>query len=232
MLTSFHEEVEKFRVWALNYPLEERSGEWECDYEGWRELSRSFTAYLDSHSPNGVTNQAISDLLYAIARDNEMEELISELVERPRWFSLLLPGVVEWDEPDAKGTFAVALGSNVLPFAETERALLTLVDDQHEYVSRRALQSLGRIGSNHAEDLCERAWETNHEYQRIMALWVLKEIGSSKLGAYLARAKEDGREYLVCNAIEIETHDCPPQPTGQKQPFCPSAVIRPPAHDH
>jgi hypothetical protein len=57
MLSSFHEVVEKFRVWASNYPLEERAGEWECDYEGWRGLSRSFIAYLDSHSPDDASEQ-------------------------------------------------------------------------------------------------------------------------------------------------------------------------------
>ena len=90
MVNSFHEEVERFRVWASNYPLEERSGEWECDYEAWRELNRSFIAYLDSHSPDGGINEAISDLVYVIARDNEMEELISELAERPQWFSFFI----------------------------------------------------------------------------------------------------------------------------------------------
>ena len=81
---------------------------------------------------------------------------------------------------------------------------MKLVADQHEYVSRRALQALGRISSPHTERLCERAWDTDHEYQRIMALWVLKEIDSRKLDSYLALARKEGRKYMVSNAIEIE----------------------------
>lgn len=204
MPSSLHREVEKFRAWALNYPVEERSGEWECGYEEWFTLNRSFAAYLDSHSPQEADGHAVSNLIYAVARDNEMEDLVSELAKRPEWLAFLLPYVLECDEPDTRWQFAVTLGDRVLPFIETEGALLRLVEDRHEYVSRMALQALGRIGSTHAESLCERAWATNHEYQIIMALWVLKEIGSPKLGAYLALAKEDGRKYVVSNAVEIE----------------------------
>lgn len=204
MASSFHEEIEKFRVWASNYPLEERSGEWECDYDGWRELTKSFESHLDSHSPDGANDEVVSDLLYVVARDNEMEDLISELVKRPEWFAFVLPYALVCDEPDARWQFAVGLGSGVLPLGQSEQALLRLVKDQNEYVSRKALQALGRIGSSYAESMCERAWETNHEYQRIMALWVLKEIGSPKLDTFLARAREDGREYVVSNATQIE----------------------------
>jgi HEAT repeat protein len=189
----------------LDYPPEERSSaEWECNYEGWQSLNEAFVAYLDAHAFREADDQAISDIIYAVARDNEMEYLVPELANRPGWFAFLLPHVLKCDEPDARWQFAVALGQRALPFAEAEHALLRLVEDQDEYVSRMALQSLGRIGSSHTERLCERAWATNHQYQRIMALWVLKEIGSPKLDAYLALAKRDGRKYVVGNALEIE----------------------------
>lgn len=204
MPSSLHAEVEKFRAWASNYPIEQRSGEWECDYEEWPALSRSFIAYLNSHSPQDANDHAISDLIYAVARDNEMEDMVSELAKRPEWFFFLLPSVLECDEPDARWQFAVTLGTRILPFADTEGALMKLVADQHEYVSRIALQALGRIRSPHTEHLCERAWDTDHEYQRVMALWVLKEIDSPNLDSYLALAKKDGRKYVVSNAIEIE----------------------------
>lgn len=205
MPSSFHAEVEKFRAWASSYQIEQRSGEWECDYEEWPALNRSFIAYLNSHSPQDANDHAISDLIYAVARDNEMEDMVSELAKRPEWFVFLLPFVLECDEPDARWQFAVTLGTRILPFADAEGALMKLVADQNEYVSRMALQALGRIGSPHTEHLCERAWDTDHEYQRVMALWVLKEIDSPNLDSYLALAKKDGRKYVVSNAIEIES---------------------------
>jgi hypothetical protein len=204
VLNSLYIEVEKFRAWASNYPVEHRPGEWECDYAEWPALNRSFVAHLNSHSPRDADDLVVSDLIYAVARDNEMRDLVSEIVERSEWFAYLLPFVLECDEPDARWQFAVALGRRTLPFAVAENALMKLVADDHEYVSRMALQALGRIGSAHTESLCERAWATNHEYQRIMALWVLREIGSSKLSSYLALAKIDHRKYVVSNGLEIE----------------------------
>ena len=85
-----------------------------------------------------------------------------------------------------------------------EDALLQLVEDANEYVSRMALQALGTIRSKHAEALCKQAWDSKHEYQRIMALWVLKEIKSKELNNYLQLAIKDGRKYVVQNANEIK----------------------------
>lgn len=204
MEISLDNEVVRFKMWALTYPSETRSGEWECDYDYWKELYAAFTSFVESNSPDKLSEQDIKNIIYVVARDNEMENLVSELAEKPSWFKVVLPHVLESEESDAKWQFAVALGENILPFAESESALLKLVDDENEYLSRRALQSLGKIGSNKTESLCERAWETNHEYQRIMALWVLKQIHSEKLEKYLSLAKEDGREYVVSNANKIK----------------------------
>jgi HEAT repeat protein len=108
------------------------------------------------------------------------------------------------DDADVRWQFAVQLGLGAFPFVAAETALLKLVQDDHEYVSRMALQALGRIGSTNAEPLCERAWGTGDEYQRIMALWVLKDIKSVKLKEYLSLAKADGRRFVISNAIEVE----------------------------
>ena len=204
MSASLENEIMKFKRWALTYPPDSRSGEWECDYDNWKELYTAFTNYIESNSPDVLQERDIKNIIYAIARDNEMEDLVAELAKNTNWFKKVLPHVLECDEQDAKWQFAVALGGNILPFEESEASLLNLVTDQNEYVSRMALQSLGRIGSSKTESLCIQAWETNHEYQRIMALWVLKEIHSDKLEEYLSLAEEDDRKYVVSNANEIK----------------------------
>lgn len=195
------EELNKFRKWAST--VSGKFGEWECNYERWQEMYSTFISYLQRCSPTQVTKSEISDLIYAIARDNEDERLISLLSERPAWFKALLVHIFDCDEPDAKWQFADVLGNNILQFPETESALLRLINDKNEYVTRRALHSLGKIGSKHAEALCERAWNSDHEYQRMMALTVLKEIGSKKLQKYLVLAEEDGRKYIVLTAEKI-----------------------------
>lgn len=202
---SLAHEVRRFRSWsdALDVPPGERHGEWECDYDDWPELTRAFVEHLDRHDPGCVDGPAVADLVYAVARENETGLLVDELVGRPSWFRALLPHVLVCDEPDARWQVAQALGWRVLPRDETEEALLTLVDDQDEYVSRMALGALGAIGSAHAEARCERAWETGHEYQRIMALSVLAEVRSARLGDYLDRARQDGRAHVVAAAERI-----------------------------
>ncbi len=58
-------------------------GEWECDYEHWNELwtaTEELMARLAHVLPAYETS---SDLLYVIARDNEIERLRDELVKYP-----------------------------------------------------------------------------------------------------------------------------------------------------
>lgn len=204
MSSSLNAEVARFRAWASGYPVEHRTGEWECEYKEWALLNKSFLDYLASHSPRDATNAEIADLLYAIGRDNEMEELIAALAGKRNWFLFLLPHALRVDDADVRWQFAVQLGLAEFPFDAAEQALLQLVQDEHEYVSRMALQALGRIGSSNSENFCESAWATGHEYQRIMALWVLNDIKSPKLTEYLSLARSDGRRFVVSNATEIE----------------------------
>jgi hypothetical protein len=197
-------EIAKFKDWALSYPENTRSGEWECDYHDWTLIYSSFSSFLDENSPATVSDEAIQDLIYIIARDNEMEELISNITQRPVWLELLVSSALFSHECDAQWQFAKALSSPTVLLPGADRALLALFESKNEYVSRMALQALGQRRHPEAEALCGRAWDTGHEYQRIMALWVLKEIGSPQLLQYLQAARADGRKYVVQNAQEIE----------------------------
>tara|TARA_R110002049_G_C8896545_1_gene541202 strand:+ start:57 stop:677 length:621 start_codon:yes stop_codon:yes gene_type:complete len=204
MSSSLKIEIEKFRLWASEYPEDSRSGEWECDYENWSSLVSAFIKFIESKVPSQLTETEIADIIYVIARDNEMEQLVETIALKQDLFQLLIPHVINSTENDAKWQFAVALGKCTLHSAVAEEALLNLVVDTDEYTSRRALQNLGEIGSNQTENYCIKAWETNHEYQRIMALWVLKKIDSKMLTTYLDLALVDGRDFLVQNAKEIK----------------------------
>lgn len=196
--------VNAFRRWASAHPVDERSGEWECDYAKWPEINAAFLTHIKTGSPQASTPGDIADLLYAMGRDNETAYLARELARHEDWFLFLLPYALLVNDPDVKWQFAVQLGVGAFPFVAAESALLILVQDEHEYVRRMALQGLGRMASLHAEPLCARAWDSNHEYQRIMVLWVLKELKSGKLHEYILLAKADGRQFLMRNAVEIE----------------------------
>lgn len=203
-MMTFRQEVEKFKAWAAKYPIEERSGEWECDYAGWDTLYKATLEFLASLSPSNWDGTDVSDLLYVIARDNETENLASEVAKDTNRLLRLSRLVLDSPETDAKWQLAAQLGTLSDQAREAETLLLEFVDDKDEYVSRRALLSLGTLKSPKAEALAERAWSTGHEYQRIAALWVLRELSSDKLPMYIQKALEDGREYVVQNARQVQ----------------------------
>jgi hypothetical protein len=196
-------EVKKFKNWASAYPVQERSGEWEDDYPYWSGLHEAAIAFLAS-SPDEWDEEDIGDLLYAIARDNEIEYLAREVAKSIDTLLKLSELAIGSPERDAKWQLAAQLGDLSSRKQEAEVLLLKLVDDQDEYVSRRALLSLGSLKSSKAEELAERAWKTGDEYQRIAALSVLKDVASSKLPAYIEEALIDGRQYLVHNANKVQ----------------------------
>ncbi|WP_321849540.1 HEAT repeat domain-containing protein [Burkholderia diffusa] len=204
-LNTLHEQVEKFREWAALYPVRQRSVEWECEYGHWEALWDASLAVVDSLAPAAWTATACADLLYAIARDQALEHISSMLWTQPDALLALARASIDASEPNAKWQLAARLGGlgSHAAEAEAEALLLRLVDDEDEYVRRRALLALGALKSTHAEALAERAWHTGHEYQRIAALWVLKNIQSGKLVQYVKLAEADGREYVVRNARDV-----------------------------
>jgi hypothetical protein len=194
------EQVDRFKEWAALYPIQERIGAWECGYEQWRPLWAAAIAVLESLPPDAWTEKCSANVLYAIAHDNEMEWIASQLSGKPDALLKLARLSIDSSEPDAKWQLAVQLGAQATRKAEAETLLLHLVEDDDEYVSRRSLLALGALKSAHAEFLAEKAWLTGHEYQRIAALWVIKVVAPDKLVRYMQLAKEDGRKFVVENA--------------------------------
>lgn len=212
---SLHAEVCKFEEWASTLSPQEPSGEWEYEYERWGELRFTAKAFLASSTPEDWRDEDIADLLYAIARDNEMELLAEEIGKDETTLLALSSHALTSRESDAKWQLEVQLGNVLDNTKEAEAILLKLVRDENEYVSRRSLLCLGKMKSVHAEELAGRAWETGHEYQRIVALWVLKEVSSPRLSDYIAKAMEDGRESVVRRAIEVRGHAQSAQPVSK-----------------
>lgn len=198
-----HAEVARFKEWAAGVPVGTRSGEWECDYLDWKSLWAAAKLLLKTAPMSTWTQVMVEDFLYTLARDNEVEFVADELDGRNETLLWLAAQAIKSGEPDAKWQLAAKLGDLSGCAQEAEALLIDLVQDDDEYVSRRALLALGKLKSGRTEAFAERAWLTGHEYQRIAALWALKDAGSSKLFDYLRKAEEDGREYVVHNANEI-----------------------------
>jgi len=201
--TLLHAEVARFRQWAAGIPIATRSGEWECEYSDWTRLWAAAKLLITTVPVTAWSEGVTEDLLYALARDNEVERIADELESRNKSLLELAARAINSVEADAKWQLAAKLGGLSEQVPTAEALLIHFVQDGNEYVSRRALLALGKLKSDRTETFAEQAWQTGHEYQRIAALWALKDVGSPKLSAYLRKAEEDGREYVVSNAAEI-----------------------------
>lgn len=198
----FRDAAAAFQQWAGCYPLDQRSIEWETDYEAWPELTSAYCALLDACRPDDWDQDLVDQLLYTLARDNECEVLKDELILRPVHLIALAEASTSSCEPDAKWQIADALG-RIGSEHHVEPIIEHLIRDADEYVSRRALAALTRRGGANLDFWAVRAWETGHEYQRMVALEAFAESGSELLATYLDQAQADGRQYLVGLANDL-----------------------------
>ena len=193
-------EVDRFRGWAGNYPPGSRSGEWECDYGHWNDLYAAVLNYVAATPPEAWSDEASQAVLYAIARDNECQHLAHEVrLHHPATLVAVARAALCRGEPDAKWQLADELGHLGGDGGEADRLLLILARDEHEYVRRRALGALARVGSPAVERLALEAWHRPDEHQewaRMMALDCLHRIGSPHLEPLLAEAEWDERQHL------------------------------------
>lgn len=202
-------EIARFRTWAGNDPPATRSqeqqlhhadGEWECDYPHWLELCAAVMDHMAASPLEAWSDEQLQATLYALARDNKDEHLAEETRLRyPATLIALAKAALLGGEFDARWQLADQLGYLDHHLGDVERLLLAFVRDEDEYVRRRALKSLARVGSPAAERLALEAWNRPDEHQewaRMGALDCLRRIGSSHLENLLAEAERDGRQYL------------------------------------
>jgi len=194
------EEVDRFRQWADQYPLDKRSDWWAEEYPAWAQIDAAVLDYALETPPTSWTPEAINDVLYAVARDDERLALASLLCQRaPAFLYRLAEVALDRGERDATWQLAVQLGKSTLPPAGTEKLLLRIASDADEYVRRHALMVLARLGSAATEEIALAAWHQPHENQqwaRMAALWSLHRIQSPRLEELLAQAEIDARPYL------------------------------------
>ncbi|CAN5290199.1 hypothetical protein BH09MYX1_BH09MYX1_53320 [soil metagenome] len=210
----FRDAVACFNVWAGTVPEDRRSGEWECNYGAWGEIQQAWKALLGVLPVARFSSDLVHDAIYAIARDNECQWLARDLSQVGTDGVRLLteaalassPG-----EPDAKWQLAVELGKCSL--AEVEPLLLRLAVDADEYVRRRTLGTLARLGSPHVHALAEQAWEsaaTDMPWTKMNVLWVLPRVGSPRLEARLVEAEASTDELLRGYAARVRSGTADP----------------------
>lgn len=208
VFNNLEEQVDRFRTWADAYLVERRSGEWECDYGKWNLLYDSFAKFLRDCPVAGWDKEVMETVIYIVARDNEVEIMMSELAQDLNRLLAVADACLSSAERDAKWQVAARLGKLSVRPQEAESLLLKFMEDEDEYVRRQALMALGRIRSPHVERLAEQIWnrvEEWQEYQRMAVLDALQNAGSPLLETYLTKANEDGRQHLAAYAVKIKS---------------------------
>jgi HEAT repeat protein len=146
-------------------------------------------------------------VLYVIARDNEMQHIAREIRrQRPELILSLADAAIRIGERDDRWQLAEELGQLGRNGGEEERLLLILARDEYEYVRRRALGALARLGSPLVEELALEAWhrpDEAQEWARMMALECLHSLDSPHLEPLLAEAERDERQFLRGFAEEL-----------------------------
>ncbi|HEY1172060.1 MAG TPA: HEAT repeat domain-containing protein [Verrucomicrobiae bacterium] len=197
---SLAEAVKRFRAWAAEDHEGEGIGEWECDYEHWSEIYDAFNPALDAPLSPG----AIEDILYAIARDNEVEVLRERLTTRPEILIALAPAALVYSEFHARWQIAVSLGEVGSPAAL--EILRKFIDDPQEYVRRRALIAYAPHRSAESEPIAW-AWLSSEEpYSRLAALHVLRDVHSSRWPDAVEMLQGDPCEFVRQRAIEFAAY--------------------------
>lgn len=210
MIHSLFTLIGEFDKWAQSLsdsPQDERGGEWECDYHHWGLIYDAFETFIQVSNPEMWTVDEKERLLYILARDNEREILAKMVSTSPHALTSLTEYAITYGHRDDKWQLAVQLHT----LDDKNMAILLLeklVMDEDEYVNRRSLMELAKIGASSVEYYCELFWkrhiypEMDEEYQRMAVLTALKDINSMQLGHYLELAKKDGRKHLA-RAAEI-----------------------------
>lgn len=135
-------EIWKFREWAeAVYPgmnQNEIPGEWETDYCLWKQIKEQFHKVLENSDPDAYSDSVLTELVYIIARDNEVEDLADCLCEHDKWFLRICELSLESKEREAKWQLAARL-DKAKNKTQACRLLEKFIFDEDKYVRRRAL---------------------------------------------------------------------------------------------
>ncbi len=177
-------EIDKFIQWADKQ--ENKSVEWECLYPHWQSIYDEVNKCIKK---NKLSDAEIDLILYALARDNESEIVKDSLIEYPHTGLSIAKNGWNYGDKDARWQIASLLGK--IKSSESIDLLKKLVEDNDEYVRRRALLSLSLVDKGFAEKFAIKWIKSDFEYSRLVALDVLYDLESDYFDSAIAILKND-----------------------------------------
>ena len=158
-------------------------------------------AAISALAGSDTSRDAAAQILEVLGYDSEAELVLDALSSSAeRGLPIALAGLdhpsnhTRWQVAEALGRFATPIALD---------ALQRLLNDDDEYVRRRALLAL-RPHDASAARTTALAWLTSHhEYSRLVALDTLAVLGDSSLPKALAVLKNDPSEHVRARACKI-----------------------------
>lgn len=81
---------------------------------------------------------------------------------------------------------------------------MTYYEDEEEFVRRKALTSLFKLGYPNLAELLEKSWLNDEEYERMLCLYLWKKMNSEKYRIHLEESLLDKRIALKEYAESLE----------------------------
>ena len=132
----FKNGVSDFKRWARK--ADKSFGEWETEYPNWDRLYQHTGNLLKELSVKRWNEDLNEDFLYILARDNEVENIIENLIDLPNQLLSLTKYALTYSDADAKWQVAYGLGEIKGDNLLIRMYLSDFLNDEQEYVRRRA----------------------------------------------------------------------------------------------
>ena len=142
LIIPFENGVEDFKNWSNK--ADKSYGEWETEYPNWDKLYQHTAELLKGLSVERWNDELIKDFLYILARDNEVENIVEQLIDLPNQLLSLAKSAITYNDADAKWQIAYGLGEISEEKLAIRIFLNDFLKDEHEYVRRRASFALDK----------------------------------------------------------------------------------------
>jgi hypothetical protein len=216
--------VEKFQNWLNeNYTIEQIQELLtdDCSFPFWNEITELYSTLLEEKLITQLDTNDKNHLLYLIARNWDIGDMISWLSSDSikelsnlghltrEDFIILAKSVIKLrgnEYNDAKSQIASSFRKFDRSTIEIEYILLELYNDKDEYTKRQALLSLGKFKYENIEKLIAKSWNIiNDEHHKMACLNILKDyLNNTKLlKKYVQLALTEKGKYLVEYANDI-----------------------------
>jgi len=190
------EELHRFGLWAQEYLKSVNYPEWEVDYPRWQILYDITFKAIDILTQIEDSSEIANLILDVMALDNESELVLDECENKLDVKGLSILYEIGVNHPNWNARWQVAELIGRRKHMKSQEFLLKLIDDNEEYVIRRALFSLAKINPRIAEKVALEKLHSEYEYLRLGSLATLEEVSSEYFENAVKELEEDSSKII------------------------------------